>query len=83
MTEEGNRLNARAFLFLLTTLCVGLAMRLWGDSFGLPHIFHSDEGFEVHRALRLAKGGFDIERWAKGGLYMLLCVEYGVYFLVQ
>ncbi|MDP7031605.1 MAG: glycosyltransferase family 39 protein [Gemmatimonadota bacterium] len=83
MTEEGNRLNVRAFLFLLTTLCVGLVMRLWGDSFGLPHIFHSDEAFEVHRALRLAKGGFDIERWAKGGLYMLLCVEYGVYFLVQ
>jgi len=49
--------------------------------FGLPHIFHPDEGFEVYRALRLGMGEFDLEQVAKGGYYFLLFFEYGVYFV--
>jgi hypothetical protein len=63
-------------------LAVALALRAWGVAFGLPHVYHPDEGFEVYRALRLGMGGFDLERTGKGGLYFLLFVEYGVHFVV-
>ena len=62
-------------------LFVALLMRLWGGSFGLPHIYHSDEGFEVYRALRLGTGEMDVDRIAKGGYYLLLFAEYLVYFV--
>ncbi len=64
-------------------LAVALALRFWGIQFGLPHVYHPDEGFEVYRALRLGMGGYDFERVAKGGYYLLLFVEYGVFFVVQ
>jgi len=55
---------------------------MWGAWFGLPHVYHADEGFEVYRAVRLGMGQFDFERIAKGGYYLLLFAEYGVYFVV-
>jgi hypothetical protein len=58
-----------------------LVVRLWGITFGLPHVYHPDEGFEVYRALRLGMGGFDMGRVAKGGYYLILFVEYGLYFV--
>ena len=63
-------------------LLVAFLVRLWGAYFGLPHVYHPDEGFEVYRALRLGMGGFDFERVAKGGYYFLLFAEYGVYFVL-
>lgn len=68
---------------LLAILSAALGLRLWGAFFGLPYVYHPDEGFEVHRAVRLGMAGFDFERVAKGGYYFLLCLEYGVYFLLQ
>ena len=62
-------------------LFVALFVRLWGAFFGLPHVYHPDEGFEVYRALRLGMGGFDFERVPKGGYYFLLFAEYGFYLL--
>jgi hypothetical protein len=64
-------------------LGVALGLRLWGTDFGLPHVYHPDEGFEVYRALRLGMGGYDFERVAKGGYYLLLFAEYAVYFVFQ
>jgi 4-amino-4-deoxy-L-arabinose transferase-like glycosyltransferase len=61
-------------------LLIGLALRLWSVDFGLPFVYHVDEPFEVYRALRLGAGSFDFERIAKSGYYLLLFVEYGVYF---
>ncbi len=67
----------------IAILFVALALRLWGAFFGLPHVYHPDEGFEVYRALRLGMGGFDFERVAKGGYYLLLFLEYGCYFVIR
>jgi hypothetical protein len=62
-------------------LAVAFGVRLAGLTFGLPHVYHPDEGFEVYRAVRLGMGGFDFTRVAKGGYYFLLFAEYGLYFL--
>jgi 4-amino-4-deoxy-L-arabinose transferase-like glycosyltransferase len=67
---------------LILLLGAGLAFRLWGIWFGLPFLFHNDEGFEVIRALQLGAGEFDFGRIAKGGYFYLLFVEYGVLFAV-
>ena len=65
---------------LLVVLLVGLVLRLWGINFGLPFLFHNDEGNEVIRALQLGTGSFDFERISKGGYFYLLFVEYGILF---
>ncbi len=77
------RLSRLELAVLGAVLLTALTVRLWGAFFGLPHIYHLDEGFEVYRAVRLGMGGFDMERWPKGGYYFLLFIEYGVYFVVM
>ena len=69
--------------FLAVILAVAFGLRYWGSGFGLPHVYHPDEGFEIYRALRLGMGGFDFERVAKGGYYFILFFEYGVYFVLS
>jgi hypothetical protein len=69
-------------ILLLAVLAVAFVLRIWGGGFGLPNIYHPDEGFEVYRAIRLGTGSFDLERIGKGGYYLLLFVEYVIYFLV-
>ncbi len=66
---------------LISILLLGALLRLLGLDGGLPHVVGVDEGFEVHRALRLGAGEFDFERDGKGGFFYLLFVEYGLYFL--
>lgn len=68
---------------LLGVLAVALGLRLWGVYFGLPHVYHPDEGFEVYRALRLGMGGYDFDRVAKGGYYLLLFVEFCFLFVFK
>ena len=84
MTEFSKRgdftLN-RVSLALMTLLAIGLGLRVWGTWFGLPHIFHNDEGFEIIRALQLGTGEYDFTRVMKGGYFYLLFVEYGVLFV--
>jgi hypothetical protein len=74
-------LNSPTTLVFFGLLLFGLAMRIWGVWFGLPHLFHNDEGFEVIRALQLGSGEFDFDRIAKGGYFYLLFVEYGFLFV--
>ena len=69
-------------IYLLLIILGAFALRIWGIDFGLPHIYHTDEWFEVKRALKLGVGVFDFERVAKGGYFYLLFVEYGIYYLV-
>jgi 4-amino-4-deoxy-L-arabinose transferase-like glycosyltransferase len=59
-----------------------LALRLWGIDYGLPVSYWQDEYLEVMRALQLGTGGFDLDRTEKGGLYLVMFVEYGVYFVI-
>jgi hypothetical protein len=63
---------------------IGLALliRLWGIGYGLPFVYWTDEYHEVMRALELGSGGFNLSRTGKGGFYILLFVEYGLYFTV-
>jgi hypothetical protein len=79
----GKKISGSEIMVLGLVLATALVLRLWGTSFGLPHIHHSDEGFEVYRAVRLGMGSFDFDRWAKGGYYFLLFFEYGVYFVLM
>jgi hypothetical protein len=75
-------------VLLLAILAVAAFFRLWGIGFGLPHdgitydALTIEEIQEVHRALKLGAGEYS---WVfgKGGLYLILFVEYGVYFVIS
>ena len=69
-----------ASVALVLLLVIAFGLRIWGVWFGLPHIFHNDEGFEIIRALRLGTGDFDFTRVGKGGYFYLLFLEYGFLF---
>ncbi len=79
----GSRIDATTVLLGLT-LAASLLLCAWGVWFGLPFLYHPDEGFEVNRALQLGTGSFDFNffRMIKGGYFYLLFVEYGVLFVV-
>ncbi len=66
---------------LISILLLAALLRLLGLDNGLPHVVGVDEGFEVHRALRLGAGELDLDRSGKGGFFYLLFVEYGIYFV--
>lgn len=61
-------------------LAGGGFLRILGIGFGLPDLLHLDEPFEIHRALRLASGGYDFDRAGKGVFYYLICMEIGIAF---
>lgn len=73
--------DSRWLLVFIAILLFGLYFRFFTIDYGLPWLVASDEGHEINRALRLAQGEIDLERSDKGGLYYVLFVEYGIYFL--
>lgn len=77
-TTETTRSVAIALSIILV---LAFALRVWGIWFGLPYIYHGDEGFEVRRALQLGTGSFNFDRTAKGGYFYVLFIEYGLLFL--
>jgi 4-amino-4-deoxy-L-arabinose transferase-like glycosyltransferase len=64
---------------LLGVLGLALVLRIWGIGFGLPYDFTPDEVHEIIRALKLGAGEYS---WTpgKGGLYLILFIEYGALF---
>jgi hypothetical protein len=72
----------KSALALGSILIIAFLLRIWGINFGLPHIYHTDEWFEVKRALKLGAGVFDFGRTTKGGYFYLLFVEYGIYYTI-
>jgi 4-amino-4-deoxy-L-arabinose transferase-like glycosyltransferase len=74
--------DRRLFLLLALITAGAFALRLWGIRYGLPFLYVNDEYHEVMRAMELGSGSFNFERYFKGGLYFLLFVEYGVYFVL-
>lgn len=72
---------SRAGAVLAGVLVAAFAVRIYGIWFGLPYLFHIDEGFEVRRALQLGAGSFNFERTGKGLYFYLLFVEYGFLFV--
>lgn len=81
-------IRAKPTMLLFAILAVAAFFRLWGIDFGLPHdgvtydALTIEEIQEVHRALKLGAGEYS---WVfgKGGLYLILFVEYGAYFVLS
>lgn len=71
----------RRTIALLVILLIASFLRFWGIDYGLPYSYWVDEYHEVMRALELGAGGFNADRIGKGGLYLLLFIEYGMYFV--
>lgn len=62
-------------------IALALGLRLWGIGFGLPYDFTPDEIHEIMRALKLGAGEYDWDGFGKGGLYLILFVEYGFLYV--
>ena len=66
---------------LWAIVALALGLRLWGIGFGLPYDFTPDEIHEIMRALKLGAGEYDWDGFGKGGLYLILFVEYGFLYV--
>ena len=82
----GLRGKARSAGWLLLGICVlGLAVRLWGIDYGLPHEGMTykqvtfEESKEVHRAFKLGIGEY-VWNFGKGGMFWILFFEFGIYY---
>lgn len=64
-------------------LLLGLALRLWGISFGLPEVYHADEPIVVNHALAYGTGDFNPHFFKIPPLvsYLLFGI-YGLYYLI-
>ena len=63
-------------------LVLGLSIRLWGTSFGLPGIDHGDEPEIINHAVRFGSGDLNPHRFQYGSLIQyVLFVIYGLYFI--
>ncbi|MFQ6100901.1 MAG: ArnT family glycosyltransferase [Anaerolineae bacterium] len=70
-------------LGLLLILALGGLVRLWGNDFGLPYLYHPDEGYLVMPALKiLHTGNFNPGWFDYGSVFIyVLFLTYVVYFL--
>lgn len=81
-------LQVKPWKLLLAILGAAAFLRLWGIAFGLPYdgitydALTIEEIQEVHRALKLGAGEYSMV-FGKGGLYLILFVEYGIYFVIS
>lgn len=81
-------LQFKPWKLLLAILGGAAFFRLWGIAFGLPYdgitydALTIEEIQEVHRALKLGVGEYSTV-FGKGGLYLILFVEYAVYYGVS
>lgn len=66
---------------MLLIIFIAICLRIIGVGYGLPNLFVQDEYHEVMRALELANGNFNFDRTGKGGLYIVLFLLYGSYFV--
>jgi 4-amino-4-deoxy-L-arabinose transferase-like glycosyltransferase len=66
---------------LWLVLATAAALRFWGIRHGLPYEFTPDEAHEILRALKLGAGEYDWRGFGKGGLYLIMFVEYGLIYL--
>jgi len=61
---------------------LALLLRWWGNGFGLPHIYTSDEAVTVNRAVRFGTGDLNPHWFNYGSLNMyFLFVNYGGFFI--
>lgn len=82
-SPERREMSSRSVkIALFAVLAAALGLRLWGIGFGLPYDFTPDEIHEIVRALKLGAGEYNLQAFTKGGLYLILFVEYGFLFAV-
>jgi len=77
-------IGSSGWIWLIPVLLFGLGLRLWGIPFGLPFMYHPDEGVPVTIALRiLREGDFNpgFFHWPSL-LFYLNAFVYLVYFLI-
>ncbi len=80
--------KVKPWKILLAILAGAAFFRLWGIAFGLPYdgitydALTIEEIQEIHRALKLGAGEYSTV-FGKGGLYLILFVEYGVFFVIS
>lgn len=67
---------------LCAVLGVAFLARIWGIDYGLPFSYWNDEYHELMRAMQLGTGSFNLARTTKGGFYLVLFFEYGIYYVV-
>jgi hypothetical protein len=73
---------------LFLVLALAAALRLWGVHFGMPYegitynVITIEESQEVMRALKLGAGEYSWS-FGKGGLYLILFVEYAALYVVS
>lgn len=81
---DANTSKRISTLGLLLILALGGFVRLWGNNFGLPHLYHPDEGYLVMPALRiLHTGSFNPGWFDYGSVFIyVLFLAYAAYFLV-
>ncbi len=69
---------------LIAIIALGLAIRVWGLGFGLPYMYHPDEGVPVVGALKMLHTG-DLNphffHWSSL-LFYLNALAYGVFFVL-
>jgi len=83
LPAQANVSKHASTLGLLLILALGLLVRLWGNNFGLPHLYHPDEGYLVMPALKiLHTGNFNPGWFDYGSVFIyVLFLTYVVYFL--
>jgi len=72
-------------ILLAVIMIAGLILRLWGNLFGLPNLYHPDEDVMVMEALQILKtGNWEPIRMDYGTLYFyLLTLVFGLVFLLS
>ncbi|MCI0478775.1 MAG: glycosyltransferase family 39 protein, partial [Anaerolineales bacterium] len=69
---------------LIAVVTLGLGLRLWGIGFGLPYLYHPDEGVPVQIALQILRtGDFNPHffHWSSL-LFYANALVYGMYFVL-
>jgi 4-amino-4-deoxy-L-arabinose transferase-like glycosyltransferase len=71
-------------LLLAAILLLGLGLRLWGINFGLPYMYHPDEGVPVGIAMRMVRTGNlnpEFFNWPSLLIYLNALI-YWCYFII-
>lgn len=83
ITWGKNILVNNEYFFVILMLIIGGFIRFWGNGFGLPYLYHPDEGALVMPALKiLHTGNFNPGRFDYGSFYIYtLFLAYIPFFL--
>jgi hypothetical protein len=69
---------------LIGLIALGLGLRVWGISFGLPYLYHPDEPVGAGVAINMVRtGDLNPHSFGYGSLFFYLnALAYGLYFVL-